>query len=89
MARKHTRQLRCHENSSGRFLRSVNLPSHRTNTCENPPIILAGGGYKHQGHVIKDLKNNTPLSNLFVRMLQQTGIEAEQFGASEGVLSDV
>ena len=27
----------------------------------------------------------TPLSNLYVRMLQQTGIEAGQFGASTSV----
>lgn len=66
-----------------------NLSNASAHTCENLPIILAGGGYKHQGHVLKDLKNNTPLSNLFVRTLQQTGIETEQFGANEGVLSDV
>ena len=35
------------------------------------------------------LKNNTLLSNLFVRMLQQVGIEAERFGSSTGKLSEV
>ncbi len=29
------------------------------------------------------------LSNLFVRMMHQLGIEARSFGASTGVLSDV
>jgi hypothetical protein len=71
------------------ILNVSNLSNASAHTCENLPVILAGGGYKHQGHVLKDLKNNTPLSNLFVRMLQQTGIETKQFGASEGVLSDV
>ncbi|MEY4482741.1 MAG: hypothetical protein RL693_193 [Verrucomicrobiota bacterium] len=71
------------------ILNVSNLSNASAHTCENLPIILAGGGYKHQGHVLKDLKNNTPLSNLFVRMLQQTGIETGQFGANEGVLDDV
>lgn len=71
------------------ILNASNLGNASAHTCDNLPIIVAGGGYKHQGHVIKDRKNNTPLSNLYVRMLQQTGIETEQFGTSEGVLSDV
>ncbi len=71
------------------ILNVSNLSNASAHTCENLPIILAGGGYKHQGHIVKDLKNNTPLSNLFVRMLQQTGIETEEFGASDGVLNDV
>ena len=71
------------------ILNATNLGNASAHTCENLPIILAGGGFKHQGHVIKDRKNNTPLSNLYVRMLHQMGIETEQFGASEGVLSDV
>jgi Protein of unknown function (DUF1552) len=71
------------------ILNVSNLGNASAHTCENLPVILAGGGYKHQGHVLKDLKDNTPLSNLYVRMLQQTGIETGEFGASEGVLSDV
>jgi len=71
------------------ILNVSNLSNASAHTCENLPVILAGGGYKHQGHVLKDRKNNTPLSDLFVRMLQQTGIKTEQFGANEGVLSDV
>lgn len=62
-----------------------NLSNASAHTCENLPVLLAGGGFKHQGHVLKDLKNNTPLSNLYVRMLQQTGIDASQFGASTKV----
>jgi hypothetical protein len=71
------------------ILNVSNLSNASAHTCENLPVILAGGGYKHHGHVLKDLKDNTPLSNLYVRMLQQTGIDTEEFGASEGVLSDV
>lgn len=71
------------------ILNATNLGNASAHTCENLPIILAGGGFKHQGHVIKDRKNNTPLSNLYVRMLQQIGVETGQFGSSEGVLADV
>lgn len=71
------------------ILNATNLGNASAHTCENLPIFLAGGGFKHQGHVIKDRKANTPLSNLYVRMLQQLGVEAEQFGSSEGVLGDV
>jgi hypothetical protein len=52
-------------------------------------ILPSGGGYEHQGHVFKDSKDNTPLSNLFVRILQQIGIEAAQIGPSEGILNDI
>ncbi len=66
-----------------------NLGNSSSHDNNNLPIILAGGGFKHQGHVAFDRKNNTLLSNLFVRMMQQMGIEAKSFGASTGVISEV
>jgi hypothetical protein len=66
-----------------------NLSKASAHTCQNLPILLAGGGFEHKGHVLHDRKDNTPLSNLYVRMLQQLGIEAVSFGASTGVLSEV
>ena len=66
-----------------------NLGNASAHTCDNLPILLAGGGFKHAGHVAFDRKNNKPLSNLFVRMLQQMGIEADRFGSSTGALSEV
>ena len=44
---------------------------------------------KHQGHVAYDMKNNTPLSNLYLRTLHQLGIECESFGSSIGRISEV
>jgi hypothetical protein len=41
------------------------------------------------GHVAFDRKNNQPLSNLFVRMLHQVGIEADRFGSRTGTLGAV
>jgi hypothetical protein len=70
-------------------LYASNLGNASSHTCDNLPIVLAGGGFRHQGHVVYDRRNNTPLSNLFVRMLQQTGIEARSFGSSTGVLGEV
>jgi len=71
------------------ILNATNLGNASAHTCENLPIFLAGGGFKHQGHVIKDRKANTPLSNLYVRMLRQLGVETEQFGSSEGIISEI
>ena len=66
-----------------------NLGNASAHTSQNLPIIVAGGGFKHTGHVLYDRENNRPLSNLFVRMLHQMGIEAGKFGTSTGVISDI
>lgn len=65
-----------------------NLGNSSSHDNTNLPILLAGGGLKHQGHIAYDRKNNTLLSNLYVRMLQQLGIEAKSFGASTGIVSE-
>jgi hypothetical protein len=66
-----------------------NLGNSSSHDNTNLPILLAGGGFRHQGHIAYDRKNNTLLSNLFVRMLHQIGIEVKSFGASTGVVSEV
>jgi hypothetical protein len=66
-----------------------NLGNSSSHDNNNLPILLAGGGFKHQGHVAYDRKNNTLLSNLFVRMMHQLGIEAKSFGASTGVVGEI
>ena len=58
-------------------------------SCDNLPILLAGGGFQHAGHVAFDRKDNKPLSNLFVRMLHQMDVEADRFGSSTGTLGAV
>lgn len=59
-----------------------NLGNANSHDWTNLPILLAGGGFKHGQHLAFDAKQNTPLSNLFVQMLQRMGIEADQFGSS-------
>jgi hypothetical protein len=70
-------------------LSASNLGNASAHTGENMPIILFGGGFKHRGHVGFDRKNNKPLCNLFVRMIQHLGIEVDKFGTNDGVLSEV
>ncbi len=66
-----------------------NMGNASAHSCNNLPILLAGGGFDHAGHVAFDRDNNHPLSTLFVRMLRQMGIEADRFGTSTGTLSEV
>ena len=54
---------------------------------KNLPIILAGGGYRHGQHLAFNKDNNRPLCNVFVSMLQNMGIETDQFGSSTGTLT--
>ena len=63
-----------------------NLGNANSHDPRNLPIIVAGGGYKHGSHVAHNTKNNTPLSNLFVNLLNNTGIESEHFGTSTGTI---
>ncbi len=66
-----------------------NLGDASAHASDNLPVILSGGRFKHRGHVAFDSKNNYPLSNLYVRMLQQMGVETDRFGSNTGVLSEV
>ena len=62
------------------------LGNANAHSNDNLPIILAGGGYRHPGHVAFDTKRNEPLANLFLTMLQRLGIEAGSFSSSTGTL---
>ena len=66
-----------------------NLGDASAHSSDNLPVIIAGGGYQHPGHLAFDRQQNTPLANLFVRMLQHAGIEAARFGSSTGALSEL
>jgi hypothetical protein len=70
-------------------LYTSNLGNSSSHDNNNLPIILAGGGFKHQGHLAFDTKNNKLLSNLYVRMLHHMGMESQTFGASNGIVSEV
>jgi hypothetical protein len=66
---------------------SSNLGNAANHMTKNLPILLAGGGFKHGQHLAYDPKTPTPLSNLYVSMLQRLGIDSDKFGSSTGTLS--
>lgn len=55
----------------------------------NLPVLLAGGGIKHQGHVVCPLEQHkrVPLSNLWLSVLNWFGAETDRFGRSTGTFS--
>jgi hypothetical protein len=56
-----------------------------THSCRNLPIMVAGGGFKHLGHVDAATSGkNLPLCNLFVTLLQRFGLEQDSFNTSTG-----
>lgn len=64
-----------------------NMGDANTHDNTNLPILLAGGGFRHGQHLGFKHDDNTPLSNLFVSMLQQMGVEGDAFGSSTGALT--
>lgn len=63
-----------------------NLGNANAHDWRNLPVIMAGGGLTHGRHVAFDKEDNKPFCNLFVTMLQQMGIETDEFGSSNGSL---
>jgi hypothetical protein len=63
-----------------------NLSNGNNHDNKNLPILLAGGGWKHGQHLAFDKKNNYPLPNLFVSMLQRQGIKTDKFASSTGTM---
>ena len=53
------------------------------------PVLLAGGGIKHEGHLIcpAEVSKRIPLSNLLLSTLQWFGCDRERFGKSTGAFS--
>ena len=66
-----------------------NLGDASAHSPANLPVLLAGGGYRHPGHMAFDRQKNYPLSHLYARMLRQMGIPADSFGAGTGVLTEL
>jgi hypothetical protein len=62
------------------------LGSANAHSNVNLPVLLAGGGFHHGRHLAFDRRQNYPLPNLFVSMLQRLGIEADRFASSTGTM---
>jgi len=68
-------------------LYGASMGSANSHSNHNLPAMLIGGGFKHGQHLAFDTKNNYPLSNLYVSMLQRLGIEVDQFSTSKGTMT--
>jgi hypothetical protein len=63
-----------------------NASSH---SSRNLPIMLAGGGFRHGQHhrFERRGRDGHPLSDMFVTVLQQLGLEQDKFSTSQGNLN--
>ena len=50
-------------------------------TCHELPILVAGGGCRHQGQCV--LEQPTPLCNLYLELLHKHNIDTGKFGSSQ------
>ena len=57
-----------------------------THSNRDLPILVAGGGFKHRGHV--DTRSasgaNMPLCNLFLTLIRRFGVDRDRFNTSTG-----
>jgi hypothetical protein len=60
-------------------LLTSNLGNASSHDNRNMPVLVAGGGFRHGQHLAFDRQNNHPLPNLYVSLLQQTGLEQDRF----------
>jgi hypothetical protein len=68
-------------------LLTSNLGNASSHDNRNMPVLFGGGGFKHAGHLAFDRKNNYPLPNLFVSILQKSGLKVGQFATSTGTMN--
>ena len=60
-----------------------------THSCKNMPLVLAGGGFKLGEHRVLPAEkgHRVKACNLLLSMLQNFGLEVDQFGTSTGTLT--
>lgn len=68
-------------------LMTSNLGNASSHDNRNMPVLLGGGGFKHGRHLAFDTKNNYPLTNLFVSVLQKTGMEIDSFASGTSTMT--
>ncbi len=64
-----------------------NLGNASGHLTTNLPIVLAGGGFRHGQHLAFDEKDNYPLPNLFISMMQGLGLEVGEFASGNGTMT--
>jgi hypothetical protein len=68
------------------ILYGSNLGDANAHSTTNMPTLFAGGGFRHGQHLAFDTKQNYPLPNLFVSMLQRLAIEESRFASGSGTM---
>ena len=68
-------------------LQGSNLGHAGKHDNRNLPVVLAGGGFRHAGHLAFDRKDNQNLCELYVTMLQRLGVPTDRFGSAATRLS--
>lgn len=58
-----------------------NFGNSSDHTCHDLPILVAGGGHRHQG--FHSMGQGTPLCNLYLELLHKHGIDLARFGSSQ------
>ena len=77
--------------NSTQILFGSGMSDGSAHTNRNLPILVAGGGYRHQTHIRmpEDQGKKVPLSNLYLSMAQRFGVETDSFGYSKVNLNSV
>lgn len=68
-------------------LLTSNLGNASSHDNRNMPVLFAGGGFRHGQHLAFDRGHNYPLPNLYLSILQQTGLEQPKFATSTGTMA--
>jgi hypothetical protein len=68
-------------------LLTSNLGNASSHDNKNMPVLFAGGGFRHGQHLAFNRGKNYPLPNLYLSVLQRTGMEVEKFATSTGTMT--
>lgn len=68
-------------------LLTSNLGNASSHDNRNMPVLFAGGGFRHGQHLAFDRKNNYPLPNLYLSVMQRSGLEQPRFATSTGTMT--
>jgi hypothetical protein len=63
-----------------------NLGNASSHSWRDLPVIVAGGGFRHGGHIVAGGpgNDNARFGNLFVQIARRMGVDARSFGSSDG-----
>ena len=68
-------------------LMTSNLGNASSHDNRNLPVLIGGGGFRHGQHLAFDREHNEPLANLFVSVLQQSGLPTDQFSSGKSTMN--